>query len=505
MANWNSITDNRIVTNNTLQSGVDESKFTTKQAIPSNDTGLTKARADQYINLATHNPTYTAKIDGQLVAKQDLTGLVSVALTLENLDGDGADNQVAATDQFGLNYTNYFGNSTENHTVAAGSITAFSFTTAGAQYSWTVIPSNSLQRHLVVTDVTNSTVLYDQYSAVGNSSTMSTSFTGVAGRSYLLWSRIDWTNLVACWFTNVSGISLSNVLIINTSGAPSSTSLADGASFQAYALRSNYSDFCYTCQTVYTHSLAFSAVDCATACSNAPAFEADYYSSDAVLTTSSLIFTNPGLCLYDLTPGFYSNGTDCFTIGNENPEFQFEADYILLTYLWTNGTDLDTRTRVVVPDIGQDTQPEYVGWNVQGVWPMSGPVIIDWGGDNTGQGYEATLIDLVALKAAYPAAGVITVDMRAFWFSIVGTNPVVIEATLWKGGTPIQQGSGGSPAFSFTNPTATGTQVITSAGKVITLATQNVATSGERAATMTYNLLSGVGSFNTNDTTTPSV
>jgi len=505
VANWNSITNNRIVTNDTLQSGVDNGQFTTKQAIPSSNEGLTKAEADSYVNIATNNPTFSAKTNNQLVAKQDLVGIVNLALTLENLDGDGADNQVAALDQFGGNPINFFGNSTQSATAAAGSITAYSYTTNTSQYNWTVIPTDSLQRHFIVSDDTTSTVLYDQYSAVGDSSQMSTIFTGVPGRTYTIWSRIDWTSTVSCWFTNVSGNNLTAVSIINTSGFASSTNVVDGASFQAYALRSNYADFCYTCANVFTHTLSYSAADCATACSNYPTSTATYYSPDVVLTVNSLIFTSPGLCFYDLTPGFYSDGVDCFEISNSDPEFQFEADYILLTYQWTDGTDLDTRTRIVTPDIGQDLQSEYVGWGVQGVWPTTGTPIIDWGGDNVGQGYEATLIDLVALKAAYPASSTIVIDMRAFWYNTVGSNNVDVEATLWKGGTPIQQGGGGSPAYSFTNPTATATQIVTSAGKQITLQTQNNTTSGQRVATLTYNLFSGVGAFNTDDTTTPSV
>jgi hypothetical protein len=42
-----------------------------------------------------------------------------------------------------------------------------------------------------------------------------------------------------------------------------------------------------------------------------------------------------------------------------------EADYMVLTYEFTDGQDLDTRTRVVTPIIGQTTTCEYVdGINV---------------------------------------------------------------------------------------------------------------------------------------------
>jgi hypothetical protein len=187
--------------------------------------------------------------------------------------------------------------------------------------------------------------------------------------------------------------------------------------------------------------------------------------------------------------------------------FQFEADYMRLTYQFTDGIDLDTRTRIVTPNVGQDTQPEYIGWNVQGVWPTAGAPILDWGGDNTGTGFESVLVNLVAFKAAYPSATSIVIDMRAFWYNTLGVQPVNVAAVLWKGGTPIEQGSAGSPAFSFTNPTATGTFTIASVGKVVTLAptVDKGASSGERVATLTYNLVTGVGSFNSNDTTTPSV
>lgn len=187
--------------------------------------------------------------------------------------------------------------------------------------------------------------------------------------------------------------------------------------------------------------------------------------------------------------------------------FQFEADYMLLTYQFTDGVDLDTRTRIVTPNIGQDAQSKYIGWSVQSVWPTVGTPILDWGGDNTGTGFESVLVNLVAFKAAYPSATSIVVDLRAFWYNTLGVQPVNVAATLWKGGSPIEQGSAGSPAYSFTNPSATGTFSIASVGKTISLAptTDKNLSSGERVATLTYNVITGVGSFNSTDTTTPSV
>jgi hypothetical protein len=42
--------------------------------------------------------------------------------------------------------------------------------------------------------------------------------------------------------------------------------------------------------------------------------------------------------------------------------FTFDADYLMVQYEFTDGQDLDTRTRIVTPDIGQDTTIEYIGY-----------------------------------------------------------------------------------------------------------------------------------------------
>lgn len=185
--------------------------------------------------------------------------------------------------------------------------------------------------------------------------------------------------------------------------------------------------------------------------------------------------------------------------------FVFDADYMLLTYQFLDGRDLDTRTRVVTPNIGQTSQPTYVGWGVNSRWPATGTPILDWGGDNTGTGFESVLINVAELKTQYPGATTLLVDLRAFWFGQQGFQPVNVAAKLWKGGTPIKQGPNGNPAFSFTNPTAIATLEIQSVGDTVTLVTQQATSSGERVATLTYNLVNNTGSFSTNDTTTPSV
>jgi hypothetical protein len=183
------------------------------------------------------------------------------------------------------------------------------------------------------------------------------------------------------------------------------------------------------------------------------------------------------------------------TIGGADQIIEFEADYIMLKYTFTDGRDLDTRTRIVSP-----VSTDYLGWaRLSRFPPDPNPIILDWGGDNTGTGditgssAEAILVNLINYRAAYPSNPIIEIDCRCFWFGSLGVNPVVVEATLWRGGTVIK----GTPSFQFSNPTATATAVLDSIGKVITLATQSSASIGDRVGVFTYNNDTNIGEFST--------
>ena len=188
-----------------------------------------------------------------------------------------------------------------------------------------------------------------------------------------------------------------------------------------------------------------------------------------------------------------------FNLGESS--FQFNADYIMLTYEFTDGRDLDTRTRIVTPDIGQNTQTKYLGWSRLLQYPETGTPYERWSGDNTGTGFESVLFDISLFKTTYPLENTLVIDARCFWYNTVGINPVNVAATLWKGGLPIKNG------FLWENPTATEIFQINSVGKIITLAptTNKANSSGERVATLTYNLSNNIGVLNNNDTTTPFV
>jgi hypothetical protein len=201
-------------------------------------------------------------------------------------------------------------------------------------------------------------------------------------------------------------------------------------------------------------------------------------------------------CFYD------ASFTETITSGASSGQtiFSFNADYMVLTYQFTNGRDLDQRTRIAIPNIGQTTQSTYVGWGVQSQWPQSGTPIIKWGGDNTGTGVESVLIDINRFKVLYPSQTSFIVDLRSFWYGTLGTNPVNVSATLYKGGTMT-----GPTNFTFNNTTYTSKTQVNSVSKTITSQTQSASTSGQRVATLLYDLTSNIGTFDNNDTTTPSV
>lgn len=191
------------------------------------------------------------------------------------------------------------------------------------------------------------------------------------------------------------------------------------------------------------------------------------------------------------------SATTTFTLGQTT--FNFDASYIMVTYQFTDGRDLDTRSAIRIPDVGQDTARKYVGYGGAYGWPSS-PRYLSWSGDNTGTGYESILLDVNQFKIMNPSATEITIDLRAHWYGAVGTNPVNVEATLWRGGNPVKSG------FVWTNSTALETLVVESVGKQVT--TRYFTDGGakpERVATFNYNLSTGEGRLDNNDTTTPGV
>ena len=172
-------------------------------------------------------------------------------------------------------------------------------------------------------------------------------------------------------------------------------------------------------------------------------------------------------------------------------DFTFDADYIVLTYAFNDGTDLDTRTRVTVPNIGQNNLSDYLGWCCSSEWPTTGTPILTWGGDNTGTGFESVLIDLIQFKNDYPGQNIITIQTNAAWYGTVGTNPVYMQAKLYKGGTMVADPDN----YTFVNEGYTAGYGAVSNGVVVTLELFDNCIDGENIKALEYNLTTYNGRF----------
>ena len=195
-------------------------------------------------------------------------------------------------------------------------------------------------------------------------------------------------------------------------------------------------------------------------------------------------------------------------------EFTFDADYAVLTYKFSDATDLDTRTRIVEPNINMNN---YLGFDAGKCFPADASwsktnipttAIIDWSGDNTGTGYESILVDIQKLKALKPDMVNFVVDLRAGWFDSgqpMGVLPVEVKAMFYKGGTMLKSQPVTDPlSYEYTNPTATSSLQVTSDSKVINTKYQDDGGIRlQRLAVFKYNIVTKVGSFDINDTTTP--
>ena len=172
--------------------------------------------------------------------------------------------------------------------------------------------------------------------------------------------------------------------------------------------------------------------------------------------------------------------------------FTFDADYIVVTYAFTDGADLDTRTRISSPNIGQNDTSSYLGWCRAETYPADGNPILTWSGDNTGQGFESVLINLIEFKLQYPSqsGSTITIDMNAMWYGSAGSNPVVMDVMMYKGGTMslVQE------VFMFANVGYSGIFGVASTGTIVTLQSQTCEDQ-ELVATLQYNLTTKQGQF----------
>lgn len=112
-------------------------------------------------------------------------------------------------------------------------------------------------------------------------------------------------------------------------------------------------------------------------------------------------------------------------------EFKFEADWLLVTYTFTDGRDLDTNTSFIQP-----IRSRGMGW----CRDSRVSNFAQWGGDNTGTGREAVLINVGILRQSYQSNPLLGLELRAWWYGSRGARPVYCSCEFWKGGTPTQSG-----------------------------------------------------------------
>ena len=113
---------------------------------------------------------------------------------------------------------------------------------------------------------------------------------------------------------------------------------------------------------------------------------------------------------------------------------QFEPiDSLIIRYYWTeaDGRDLDTRTAITTPSREID-----VGWSRA----ATDDSYLEWGGDNTGVGYEAVRIDFEQLGKDYPDTERLVIRMRAFWYGSRSNGDMNVEFTGYAGGRMIKEG-----------------------------------------------------------------
>jgi hypothetical protein len=128
-------------------------------------------------------------------------------------------------------------------------------------------------------------------------------------------------------------------------------------------------------------------------------------------------------------------------IDSENDRrFYADFDYMVVTYLFTDGKDLDTRAYISYTTIDNQVVEiqDFVGVGSGGKNEIFipnvkyKPPMISFAGDNTGVGSEYYLIDVSSLKKNAPNIKSISVEFKCYWYVTNGKNPVKISAELYK-------------------------------------------------------------------------
>lgn len=171
--------------------------------------------------------------------------------------------------------------------------------------------------------------------------------------------------------------------------------------------------------------------------------------------------------------------------GNIDPDdgpVQLENfDFAIIRYIWTDGggRDLDTRTYLSQPY----RKASNVGWSRS----QNDGEYLRWGGDNTGSGVEAILLNMIKVAQDHPGVETLKVSMNAFWYSSRSTGNFKVQFEMYKGGTMAQNG------YDWLNTGGQRTQSLTVDCNV--QVTQSDDIDGVEVVTLEYNPTTMVGNL----------
>ena len=106
-----------------------------------------------------------------------------------------------------------------------------------------------------------------------------------------------------------------------------------------------------------------------------------------------------------------------------------DIDYLVFTYGFTDGRDLDTCTQLLTPI--QEGKLGYSHSNFGG----GSNIYTAWGGDNTGLGVETVLINISKIRTDFPDRDVVEFCCGAIWYAQRVSGNVTMIVNAYKGGT----------------------------------------------------------------------
>lgn len=109
-------------------------------------------------------------------------------------------------------------------------------------------------------------------------------------------------------------------------------------------------------------------------------------------------------------------------------------DYYIINYIFEDGRDLDTRTRVRIGSYNS----EIVGWCRETFVKAKGKTMLAWAGDNTQTGVESVVFYRNNSEEVFPE-NPISISLASFWYGEQG-SVVTVDVSAYKGGDVYSDG-----------------------------------------------------------------